>query len=46
MNSRNLPTEDFNNVLAKFTALDKYREDNSRELFIKYYPEVEKFYSK
>lgn len=44
MYSKELQYKSFTDVLKKFSALDQYRQDNSKELFIKYYPDLFKYY--
>lgn len=44
MYSKEIQADSFTDVLKKFSALDTYRQDNSKELFIKYYPDLIKYY--
>lgn len=44
MYSRQVPDKDFINHLKRLNVLDKYRNENSRNLFIKYYPLLQEYY--
>lgn len=44
MNSRQITDSEFKNNLKRLKVLDKYREEDSKKLFIKYYPVLEKYY--
>lgn len=44
MNSKTIEDNVFVNYLKKFEVLDRYRKENSKELFVKYYPNLIQYY--